>query len=235
MKQEISGFNFEGKAVRVVTIDGAPWWVGKDVCDVLGYENASKALSDHCKGITNRYPLTTGGGTQEMRVISEPDLFRLIVGSKLPSAVRFERWVFEEVLPSIRKTGGYLSTSIDFTDPDNIQKVLDQWKIDRQKRIEAEARVGRLIHNNNTFSTTEIAKELGMKSAQELNQKLLDMGVHYKDRRGVWLLNAEYSDKGFQNIKQKEIDGKKDPVYYAEWTGIGRDWLVGMFYNTVQS
>lgn len=64
-------------------------------------------MNDHCKGVTKRYPLISGGGTQDVRVISEADLMRLIISSKLPAAERFERWVFEEVLPSIRKTGSY--------------------------------------------------------------------------------------------------------------------------------
>ena len=104
---DLNVFAFDSQAVRVVTVDGEPWFVGKDVACVLGYTNHNKALGDHCKGVTKRYPLQTPGGLQEVRIISEPDMLRLIVGSKLPAAERFERWVFEEVLPSIRKTGRY--------------------------------------------------------------------------------------------------------------------------------
>ena len=100
-------FNFDSHEVRIVTLDGEPWFVGKDVAEVLGYTNSNKAMSDHCKGVTKRYPLPTPGGMQETRIISEPDMFRLVVNSKLPEAERFERWVFEEVLPAIRKTGQY--------------------------------------------------------------------------------------------------------------------------------
>ena len=105
---ELSVFAFDSRAVRVVMVEGEPWFVGKDVAEVLGYTNHNKALGDHCKGVTKRYPLSTPGGLQEVRIISEPDMLRLIVGSKLPAAERFERWVFEEVLPSIRKTGAYV-------------------------------------------------------------------------------------------------------------------------------
>jgi prophage antirepressor-like protein len=94
-------------SIRAVQIDGDPWFVGKDVAEALGYTNPSKAIGDHCKGVPKRYPLPTAGGVQEIRIISEPDLFRLVVNSQLPSADKFERWVFEEVLPTIRKTGGY--------------------------------------------------------------------------------------------------------------------------------
>lgn len=105
----ISIFAFDSHAVRTVTDDatGEPLFVGKDVCAVLGYNNHNKAMQDHCKGVTVRYPLQTAGGVQELRVLTEPDVLRLIVSSTLPEAERFEKWVFAEVLPSIRKTGGY--------------------------------------------------------------------------------------------------------------------------------
>lgn len=105
---------FEDRPVRIVEENGNPLFVGMDVCVLLGYKNPRKAMNDHCKGVTKRYPLSTNGGVQELRVISEPDVMRLICGSKLPAAVRFEKWVFEEVLPSIRKTGTY-SISRDST------------------------------------------------------------------------------------------------------------------------
>ncbi|UIN29007.1 BRO-N domain-containing protein [Xylella fastidiosa] len=102
----ITPFHFESQAVRTVVDDhGEVWFVGKDVAAVLGYADHSKALSAHCKGEAKRLPLQTPGGMQEVRIISEPDMLRLIVSSKLPAAERFERWVFEGVLPTMRKTG----------------------------------------------------------------------------------------------------------------------------------
>ncbi|MDA8257266.1 MAG: Bro-N domain-containing protein, partial [Betaproteobacteria bacterium] len=105
---QIIPFAFSGKTVRAVPDEsGEPCFVGKDVCDALGYANHNKAMNDHCKGVTKRYPLQTPGGMQELRFISEPDVMRLIVNSKLPAAEAFERLVFEEILPTIRKTGRY--------------------------------------------------------------------------------------------------------------------------------
>lgn len=101
-------FEFQNNAVRtVVSESGEVLFVGKDVAAALGYTNPSKAMNDHCKGVTKRYPLQTEGGVQEVRVLTESDVMRLIISSKLPAAVEFERWVFEEVLPAIRKTGSY--------------------------------------------------------------------------------------------------------------------------------
>lgn len=105
MKEIIKAFG--DRAIRMVVLRGEPWFVAKDICDSLGYANAPDALSKHCKGVAKRYPLQTPGGMQEARIIAEPDLYRLIIGSHLPAAEAFERWVFEEVLPSIRKTGAY--------------------------------------------------------------------------------------------------------------------------------
>lgn len=92
--------------VRTIEIDGKPYFVAGDVANALGYANPRKAIQDHCKGVTKRDTLTNGG-TQSITYIPEGDVYRLIIRSKLPSAERFERWVFDEVIPSIRKTGGY--------------------------------------------------------------------------------------------------------------------------------
>lgn len=110
---QLQVFKFEEEdhfsEVRTVDLEGEIWFVGSDVATLLGYSNPSKAISDHCreKGITKRYPLLTSGGTQIVTLINEPNVYRLISRSKLPSAEKFEVWLFEEVLPSIRKTGGY--------------------------------------------------------------------------------------------------------------------------------
>lgn len=108
-------FDFKGANVRTVTDEnGEVLFVGKDVCGVLGYTNHSKAISDNCRGLTASYPILDSlGRTQTVRVLTEGDVLRLVVKSNLPAAVEFERWVFEEVLPSIRKTGGYQIASVE--------------------------------------------------------------------------------------------------------------------------
>ncbi len=117
-------FSFEGTAVRAVVIGGEPHLVGKDVCDRLGYANSADAMTKHCKGVANRYPLQTTGGVQELRILGEADVLRLIVASRLPAAERFERWVFEDVLPTIRRTGGY--GAIDVRDPRQLTVIAQQ-------------------------------------------------------------------------------------------------------------
>lgn len=102
-------FQFESYSLRVITGDnGEPLFVGKDLCEALGYSNPNDAMKQHCRGVAKRYPIVDSlGRTQEARVLTEPDMYRLIAGSQLPAAQRFEAWVFDEVLPSIRKTGSY--------------------------------------------------------------------------------------------------------------------------------
>lgn len=106
-RMKVMPWNFRGIPVRIVERDGEPWFVAKDVAEVLGYENPRKAVRDHCK-VADTVTIRTGNpGNPNVLVIPEPDLYRLITRSKLPRAQDFERWVMEEVLPSIRKTGGY--------------------------------------------------------------------------------------------------------------------------------
>lgn len=94
-------------SVRTIEQDGKVLFCGRDIAEALGYTNPNKALADHCKGVPIRYPLQTPGGTQQARFIPEGDVYRLITHSRLPAAERFEQWVFDEVLPAIRRTGSY--------------------------------------------------------------------------------------------------------------------------------
>ena len=104
----ITPYNFEGASIRALEINGEPWFVGKDIADALGYADSTTAMRSHCRGVQKLHPIPdTLGRMQETRLMAEPDMLRLIVNSTLPAAERFERWVFEDVLPAIRKTGSY--------------------------------------------------------------------------------------------------------------------------------
>lgn len=100
--------DFDGLSVRTVQIEDKTYFVGKDAASALSYVDTVNALKQHCRGVVKHHPIPDAlGRLQETRIIDEPDLMRLVVNSTLPSAERFERWVFEDVLPSIRKTGSY--------------------------------------------------------------------------------------------------------------------------------
>lgn len=99
---------FEGKLIRAVTDEhGNVLFVGKDVAEALGYSDTSDAVKRHCKGSVKRLPLKTAGGVQDVRVLTQADVLRLVVSSRLPEAQKFEAWVFEVVLPEIAETGSY--------------------------------------------------------------------------------------------------------------------------------
>ena len=140
--QEIRLFDSEefGSVRAMVDEDGAELFCGKDVAVALGYKNTNKAIKDHCKGVTKRYPLTDQREcVQEAVFITEPDVFRLIVRSKLPSAQRFEAWLFEEVLPALRRTGAYVAAPADETPEELMARALVAAKeaiARREERIE---------------------------------------------------------------------------------------------------
>lgn len=117
-------FTFEGAPVRVVVVAGEPHFVGKDVAERLGYADPTTAIKSHCRGVQKLHPIQDAlGRTQQARILAEPDVLRLIIGSTLPAAQRFEAWVFEEVLPTIRKTGGYTATPLPPANPYSPEKI----------------------------------------------------------------------------------------------------------------
>lgn len=103
--------NTEFGQVRTVEIDGKIYFVASDVAKALGYAIPSKAVNTHCKGVS-KMEVPTNGGVQQMLIIPEGDIYRLVVKSELPSAEKFESWVFDEVLPSIRMTGSYVTQGL---------------------------------------------------------------------------------------------------------------------------
>lgn len=125
--------------VRTIEEDGKVLFCGSDCAKALGYTNSRKALGAHCKGVTKRNTLTAGGN-QEMSFIPESDLYRLITHSKLPSAEKFESWVFDEVLPSIRKNGGYITGQEALSDDELLAKavMVVQNKIAERDKLIAE-------------------------------------------------------------------------------------------------
>jgi len=117
--------NSEFGQVRTVVYNGKPYFVAIDVAKALGYSNPYDAVSRHCKGVV-KHEVLTNGGKQKVNIIPEGDMYRLITHSELPSAERFENWVFDEVLPSIRQTGGYITPQAQMLQ--FLQGMLDEMK-----------------------------------------------------------------------------------------------------------
>lgn len=138
MSNEIQRFDFKGAALRTLTDEaGEPWFVAKDVCDVLGYTNASKAISDHVdlEDKLNNESLSSLGQRGGW-LVNESGLYSLVLSSKLPTAKEFKRWVTHEVLPQIRRTGGYIPT----TDADDDMTILAKAVMIGQRTMEAQKR-----------------------------------------------------------------------------------------------
>lgn len=133
----LESFSFENNPVRTTRDEhGNPLFCAKDIATILGYANPAKAVIDHCKGFPIWKPLESAGGTQQARFITEGDMYRLIASSKLPTAERFERWIYDEVLPTIRKTGGYIPAAETDSDEDILAKavLIAQKTIDLKNR-----------------------------------------------------------------------------------------------------
>lgn len=168
--------NEEFGQIRTVEIDGKPYFVGKDVANALGYSNPRDAISRHCRGVVKRDSFKEGG--QPIALISEGDMYRLITHSKLESAERFESWVFDEVLPTLRKTGSY--------EMPNMSTEMRAILMIDQKQMKMEQRMDRLEYDIPLYGS----------EADELSS-------HVK-RKGVFVLGGKQSEA----YKDTEIRSK---------------------------
>lgn len=224
--------NEEFGDVRTIMIDNEPWFVGRDVASALGYAKPLNALSTHVekddslkRGITDSL-----GRNQETILINESGVYSLIFGSKLESAIKFKNWVTKEVLPCIRKNGIYATDNVIdniLNNPDFGIELLTKLKEERAARIEAEKTNAILMHVNKTYTMTEIAKEIGLKSANELNKILAEKKIQYKSN-GTWVMYSDYSDLGYESIKQETLDSGR-VIYYRRITQLGRKFILGLF------
>lgn len=241
---ELQIFNFEKAEVRTVMVNNEPYFVGKDVADILGYSNTRKAIKDHVDDedkLTER--IVTAGQKREQTLINESGLYSLILKSKLPSAKKFKRWVTSEVLPAIRKHGGYLTpekVEEALLNPDTIIQLATNLKLEREKRMAAET--GRLVAeqqvkelqpkadyydtilaNPSLLPISVIAKNYGM-SATKMNQLLHDLKVQYK-QGDVWLLYADYQNEGYTHTEMKLWEGSSQMKPNTKWTQKGHIFI----------
>lgn len=227
--------------LEILIIDNKEYFPATDVAKVLGYSNPHKAIRDHCreKGCTFR-SVPTKGGRQKKRFIDEGNLYRLITNSKLPNAEKFETWIFDEVLPTIRKHGAYMTPeTIEkvLTDPDTIIKLATNLKDEQEKRKQLEDENKKLkpkatyhdlvLQSNTLLTVTQIAKDYGM-GAPTLNKILNELGIQYK-KGHRWFLYHQYQNKGYTQSKTHVIsaDETKDHMY---WTQKGRLFI----YDTLK-
>lgn len=228
--------------VRIIEEDGNFLFCGSDVAKALGYAKPNDAIARHCRATVKRSsPIS--GKMQDINFISEGDVYRLIVHSKLPSAEQFEKWVFDEVLPSIRKNGAYMtSVTIDkmIDSPEFGIQLLTALKEERDKRKALEEEneqqrqliaeyqpikqyVDTILSSNETLTVTQIAADYDI-SARKLNQILREEGIQH-NVNGQWILYREHMEKGYTKSKTVSFvryDGTPGTKLHTQWTQKGR-------------
>lgn len=235
--------------VRFIDVEGKPYAVAVDVATALGYRNSRKALKDHCRHVTKRYiPHPQSANKQmELNVIPEGDIYRLIMKSRLPQAEKFESWVMEEVLPQIRKTGGYIPVKEKISDIeimsqalaiaqrtinnfDDILKLKDQQIEIRNKIIkEQEPKViyaDNVLGSHKLISSTDVAKDLGM-TANKLHKILNRAGYIYKRDRGCWKFYAKYEGM----VPEYADYHINEYAQSLKWTEKGRKFIIDLINN----
>lgn len=227
-------FNFEQNEIRTVLVNDDPYFVGKDVAEVLGYSNTQKAILNHVdeedKGVTK---WDTLGGKQNMTIINESGLYSLILKSKLPNARKFKRWVTSEVLPTIRKTGSYTNVPQSFAQALRLAADLEEKnQLLEQQIAEYEPKISYLdmiLSSTDTVATSQIAADYGM-SAIALNKVLNELGVQHKVS-GQWILYRKHMNQGYTKSHTTEIpkaDGGVKIVMNTKWTQKGRIFIYNL-------
>ena len=235
--------------VRTVEINGKPYFVANDVAKALGYVETAKAIRTHCKGVSEM-DIPSKGGVQCMKIIPEGDIYRLIVRSKLPSAEKFEKWVFDEVIPSIRTNGGYIAGQETLSDEDLMAKailvaqkkikerdqIIEQQKAkieqDRPKTIFADA----VSASHTSILIGDLAK-LICQNGYQIGQKRLfqwmrDNGYLMVSGSSRNMPKQKYVEQGLFEIKESNVQNPDGSVRITRTTkvsGKGQLYFVNKF------
>ena len=228
--------NQEFGAIRTMSNkQGEPMFCAKDVAEALGYDQPHKAIARHVEEDDGmkRTLIDSLGRKQQAIFINESGLYALILSSKLESARRFKHWVTSEVLPSIRKQGGYMVARPEETDEVVLARALQIMQTAVERRDEEIARLkpradyaDQVLDSITCITTTQLAKELGM-TAQALNRQLCAMHIQYW-QSGQYMLYAEYARQGLAKSRtQKRVlkHGMVITEMYLVWTERGRDFI----------
>ena len=233
--------NAEFGLVRSTMIGGEPFFVGKDVAEILGYADPNKAIAMHVDEEDKLNDKTASSlGQRGGWLINESGLYGLILSSKLPAAKRFKRWVTSQVLPAIRRHGLYAVDDM-LNNPDALIEALQAYKAERMQRmaLEAENAVQKqqliemqpkasyynvVLNSPDLVSITEISKDYGW-SAQKMNEYLHRQGIQFKQGGRSWILYQKYAEKGYTSTKTHTYpatDGSIHTKVHTYWTQKGR-------------
>ena len=243
MEQKIKIFeNEEFGSVRTIEENGKILFCGSDVAKALGYRRPKDAIIAHCKGAVKRR-LLTNGGAQEMKMISEGDVYRLISHSRLPSAEKFESWIFDDVLPTIRRTGGYVANEDMFVDNylpflDDAYRNLFRLQMIAINQLNERIRhdkplvefANQVSNTNNLIDMNVMAKLAKAENIPVGRNRLFDR----LKRMGVLMSNnlpyQQYIDRGYFAVKESvfEVDGMKKTYQQTLVTGKGQRFVINL-------
>ena len=228
--------NVEFGAIRTMSNEqGEVMFCAKDVALALGYKKPLDAIAHHVESEDSvKHGLLDNRGCKQRTIfINESGLYSLILSSKLESAKRFKHWVTSEVLPSIRKQGGYMVARPEETDKEILARALQIMQAAIQRRDEEIARLqpradyaDYVLDSIDCITTTQIAEELGM-TTEELNRRLCSMRIQYW-QSGQYMLYAKYARQGFAKSRTRKhtaADGLVFTEFYLVWTERGRDFI----------
>lgn len=234
--------NAEFGQIRTVTKDDKTYFVGNDVAKSLGYVETSKAIRTHCKGVSEM-DIPTNGGVQRMKMITEGDIYRLVIKSQLPSAEKFESWIFDKVLPSIRKNGGYIAGQEQMSDAELMAKALlvaqkqieernKQIEIMQPKAIFADA----VATSKTSILVGDLAKILCQNGVQIGPKRLFDWlrtnGYLIKNGNSYNMPTQRYVEQGLFEIKESNVqnpDGSVRITRTTKVTGKGQVYFINKF------
>ena len=243
--------NEEFGEIRTIEVNNQPWFVGKDVADILGYSNTRDALAKHVDS-EDKADVAIHDGRQNryMSVINESGLYSLVLSSKLPTAKKFKRWVTSEVLPSIRKNGGYLTpdkVEEVLSNPDTIIKLATDLKEERAKRKEAENRLeeakpkvlfaNAVTESDGTILIGDLAKFI-KQNGRDMGQKRLfeqlrNDGFLIKQKCSSYNMPTQRAmDMGLFKVKESSIvqpDGVVRLTRTVKVTGKGQQYFINKF------
>ena len=228
--------NVEFGAIRTRSNEqGEPLFCAKDVAEALGYKRPEDAMAQHLEiedSVKHRV-MDSNGKLRLTTFINESGLYSLILCSKLESAKRFKRWVTGDVLPAIRKQGGYMVAKQGESEKEIMARALEIVRSTIQRRDEEIARLqpkalytDQVLDSITCITTTQLAKELGM-TAQELNRRLCEMRIQYW-QSGQYMLYAEFARQGFARSRTRKHVLKHGMVLtemYLVWTERGREFI----------
>ena len=238
MNTQVQLFNHNefGNIRTMVEVSGEPLFCLSDVCKILGLRT-NKVVQRLSKDVLSKYPLLTSGGNQVFFFVNEDGLYDVILDSRKPEAKAFRKWVTSEVLPSIRKTGAYMTQQTLMTVMQKPESILSICKKlvelnEENERLAPKAQYAEeVLLADGCITTTELGKELDMTRPQIFGM-LHKMGVIFRGPSGKWMLYAEHHGKGYATYRTQTYDtlfGKGSRSTLV-WTELGRKFVHSLFH-----